>query len=264
MRRSSTPPTSANCSARIILCCRITSTFPSGITDERHRLSQAEPRFAGPSGQTRDGNADPKFGPTKALDYELEIGFFVSPGNGLGERVPIGEAGDHIFGICLLNDWSARDVQAWEYQPLGPFLAKSFSTSLSPWVVTMEALAPFRTTAFTRAAGRSGASAVSARRRRSGARRARCDARSVPAIGENARAGNRSRDLEPQQWPRSLLDHGADAYASCQQRLQSAGGRSAGERNCFGAGCPGRECKRARMSAGTDFARRKSDYVAVR
>ena len=106
-----------------------------------------------PNGQTRDGNADPKFGPTRALDYELEVGFFVGGGNQLGERIPIGEAEAHIFGICLLNDWSARDVQAWEYQPLGPFLAKSFATSLSPWVVTMEALAPFRTTGFKRAEG---------------------------------------------------------------------------------------------------------------
>jgi fumarylacetoacetase len=106
-----------------------------------------------PSGQTRDGNADPRFGPTKALDYELEMGFFVSRGNRLGESIPIREAEEHIFGICLLNDWSARDVQAWEYQPLGPFLAKSFATSLSPWVVTMDALAPFRTPAFARAEG---------------------------------------------------------------------------------------------------------------
>lgn len=106
-----------------------------------------------PSGQTRDGNADPKFGPTKALDYELEVGFFVSAGNPLGVSIPIAEADQHIFGVCLVNDWSARDIQAWEYQPLGPFLGKSFSTSMSPWVVTMEALAPFRAAAFTRAAG---------------------------------------------------------------------------------------------------------------
>jgi fumarylacetoacetase len=106
-----------------------------------------------PCGQTREGDAAPEFGPSKALDYELEVGFFVSSGNKLGESIPIGEAEEHIFGICLVNDWSARDVQAWEYQPLGPFLAKSFATSLSPWVVTMEALAPFRTTAFVRAEG---------------------------------------------------------------------------------------------------------------
>jgi fumarylacetoacetase len=106
-----------------------------------------------PCGQTRDGDAAPKFGPSKALDYELEVGFFVSGVNQLGERIPIAEAGEHIFGICLLNDWSARDIQAWEYQPLGPFLAKSFATSLSPWVVTMDALAPFRAPAFARAEG---------------------------------------------------------------------------------------------------------------
>jgi fumarylacetoacetase len=106
-----------------------------------------------PWGQTREGEADPQFAPTKALDYELELGFFVSIGNSLGETVPIAEAEEHIFGICLVNDWSARDIQAWEYQPLGPFLGKGFATSLSPWVVTMEALAPFRAAAFPRAEG---------------------------------------------------------------------------------------------------------------
>ncbi len=106
-----------------------------------------------PLGQTRDGEAAPQFGPSKALDYELEVGFFVSAGNELETRISIADAEDHIFGICLVNDWSARDMQAWEYQPLGPFLAKSFATSLSPWVVTMEALAPFRVPAFARPAG---------------------------------------------------------------------------------------------------------------
>src|SRR5271154_4930622 len=106
-----------------------------------------------PSGQTRDGEADPKFGPTRALDYELELGFFAGAGNSLGETIPIHEAEEHIFGVCLENDWSARDIQAWEYQPLGPFLGKSFATSISPWVVTMEALAPFRAAAFSRPEG---------------------------------------------------------------------------------------------------------------
>jgi fumarylacetoacetase len=110
-----------------------------------------------PSGQTRelvaDAKTNPKFGPTKSLDYELELGFFVSAGNRLGESIPIGNAEEHVFGVCLLNDWSARDIQAWEYQPLGPFLGKSFATSLSPWVVTMEALAPFRIAAFARPEG---------------------------------------------------------------------------------------------------------------
>ncbi len=106
-----------------------------------------------PCGQTCDGSTPPGYGPTRALDYELEVGFFVSVGNTLGEAIPINQAEEHIFGICLVNDWSARDIQSWEYQPLGPFLAKNFATSLSPWVVTVEALAPFRTTAFARGEG---------------------------------------------------------------------------------------------------------------
>ena len=78
------------------------------------------------------------------MDYELELGFFVGTGNTFGEPIPIDEAEDHLFGVCVLNDWSARDLQAWEYQPLGPFLAKNFATTISPWIVTTEALAPFR------------------------------------------------------------------------------------------------------------------------
>src|SRR5271157_2103711 len=106
-----------------------------------------------PCGQTRDGDTEPRFGPSQALDYDLEVALFVGNGNSLGDAIAIGEAEEHIFGVCLVNDWSARDIQAWEYQPLGPFLAKSFATSLSPWVVTMEALAPFRAPAFAREAG---------------------------------------------------------------------------------------------------------------
>jgi fumarylacetoacetase len=102
-----------------------------------------------PAGQTHEGH----FGPSRALDYELEVGVFVGPGNALGEPVPIDQARSHIFGLCLLNDWSARDIQAWESQPLGPFLAKSFATTLSPWVVPLEALEPFRAPAFARAEG---------------------------------------------------------------------------------------------------------------
>jgi fumarylacetoacetase len=120
---------------------RASSLVPSGTAVRR------------PCGQTRAGDATPSFGPSQALDYELEVGFFVSVGNALGETIAISAAEEHVFGVCLVNDWSARDVQAWEYQPLGPFLAKSFATSLSPWVVTMEALAPFRARAFARAEG---------------------------------------------------------------------------------------------------------------
>ena len=86
----------------------------------------------------------PLFGPSRQLDFELEMGCFVGPGNQLGEPVPVERAEERIFGLALVNDWSARDIQAWEYQPLGPFLAKSFCTSISPWVVTLEALEPFR------------------------------------------------------------------------------------------------------------------------
>jgi fumarylacetoacetase len=107
-----------------------------------------------PKGQNRsDQDAPPVFGPCKNLDYEMEVGFFVGCGNDLGESVSINDAEKHIFGLCLVNDWSARDIQAWEYQPLGPFLAKNFATTISPFIVTMEALAPFRTQAFTRPEG---------------------------------------------------------------------------------------------------------------
>jgi fumarylacetoacetase len=97
-----------------------------------------------PWGQSKIASSEPVFGPSKSLDYELEIGAFIGPGNPLGDCIPIADAEHHIFGLCLVNDWSARDMQSWEYQPLGPFLAKNFATTISPWVVTMEALAPYR------------------------------------------------------------------------------------------------------------------------
>jgi fumarylacetoacetase len=106
-----------------------------------------------PRGQTKPQEGEPVFRPTQSLDYELEVGFFVGPGNPLGSPIPIVEAEKDIFGLCLVNDWSARDIQSWEYQPLGPFLAKSFATSISPWIVPLEALAPYRVAAFTRPAG---------------------------------------------------------------------------------------------------------------
>ncbi|MEM1118212.1 MAG: fumarylacetoacetase, partial [Bacteroidota bacterium] len=97
-----------------------------------------------PSGQQKPGDGPPVFGPSTLLDIELELGFFVGPGNRLGEPISVEAAGRHIFGFVLVNDWSARDLQKWEYVPLGPFLGKSFATSVSPWVVPYEALAPFR------------------------------------------------------------------------------------------------------------------------
>lgn len=118
---------------------RASSIVPSGTAIRR------------PQGQIRpDPNAPPQFTATRQLDYELEVGFFVGPGNPHGQPIAITDADSHIFGLCLVNDWSARDVQSWEYQPLGPFLSKSFATTISPWVVTLDALAPFRTGAFSR------------------------------------------------------------------------------------------------------------------
>jgi len=107
-----------------------------------------------PRGQIKPPSADtPAFGPSRSMDYELEAGLFVGPGNLRGQPIPIADAEEHIFGLCLVNDWSARDIQSWEYQPLGPFLAKSFATTISPWVVTMEALAPYRVPATARPQG---------------------------------------------------------------------------------------------------------------
>ena len=99
-----------------------------------------------PIGQSRPVRAEeaPSFGPSKRLDFELEMGMFVGPGNAQGTRISIDQAEEHIFGLCILNDWSARDIQAWEVAPLGPFLAKSFATTISPWIVTREALEPYR------------------------------------------------------------------------------------------------------------------------
>ena len=106
-----------------------------------------------PSGQVRAATgADPVYGPSRRLDYELELGAIVGPGNAPGEPIPMAAAEDQLFGLVLLNDWSARDLQAWEYQPLGPFLAKNFATHISPWIVTMDALAPYRRP-FVRVAG---------------------------------------------------------------------------------------------------------------
>jgi fumarylacetoacetase len=107
-----------------------------------------EGRVKRPQGQTRSKDADqggaPHFGPSRRLDYELELGLWIGAANALGQPLTMDEAEDRLFGVTLLNDWSARDLQAWEYQPLGPFLAKSFVTTVSPWVVSFEALAPFR------------------------------------------------------------------------------------------------------------------------
>jgi fumarylacetoacetase len=118
---------------------------PIGYHGRASSIGISGQSFRRPLGQTMPpGATQPVLGPCKRLDIELELGIFIGPGNAQGEPVPMAEAEDHVFGICLFNDWSARDIQAWEYQPLGPFLSKSFASTISPWVVTLEALAPYR------------------------------------------------------------------------------------------------------------------------
>lgn len=121
---------------------RASSVRPSG-TAVRRPNGQRQPSVGGPV----------EFGPSLRLDHEFEFGIWIGTGNALGQSIPVSEAADHIFGFCLLNDWSARDIQAWEAQPLGPFLAKNFQTTISPWIVTPEALAPFRVPQTTRPEG---------------------------------------------------------------------------------------------------------------
>ena len=121
---------------------RASSIVPSGAEVRR------------PLGQTKAADAAaPSFGPSKMLDYECELGFYVGQGNRSGDPIDIDDAARHIFGFSLVNDWSARDIQAWEYQPLGPFLAKNFATTVSPWIITSEAIEPYRTRAASRPAG---------------------------------------------------------------------------------------------------------------
>ena len=117
--------------------------IPIGYHGRSSSIGVSGQSFPRPSGQ-RSGADGPTVGPSARLDYELELGIFIGTGNALGTAIPMADAENHIFGLCLLNDWSARDLQGWEYQPLGPFLAKNFATTISPWVVTLEALAPFR------------------------------------------------------------------------------------------------------------------------
>jgi fumarylacetoacetase len=125
---------------------------PIGYHGRASTIDVSGQSFPRPMGQVKGATDVPSFVACQRLDYELELGVFIAEPNETGERIPIDRAEDHLFGVVLLNDWSARDIQAWEYQPLGPFLSKSFATTISPWVVTMEALAPFRVP-FTRPDG---------------------------------------------------------------------------------------------------------------
>ncbi len=123
---------------------------PIGYHGRASSVAVSGQTFPRPVGQILPpGASEPVLAPSKRMDYELELGIFIGQGNALGSRVTIARAESHVFGVCLLNDWSARDLQAWEYQPLGPFLSKSFATTISPWIVTLEALAPYRS-AWTR------------------------------------------------------------------------------------------------------------------
>src|ERR1700751_1394837 len=143
MRRDPNNPLSPNYKyGPVAYHSRASSVRPSGVPIRR------------PSGQRKlpEENA-PSYGPCRKLDYELELAVWVGHGTGRGEPIPIGEAGDHLFGLGLFNDWSARDVQQWESQPLGPFLGKSFGSTVSPWIITAEALAPFRVAQPARPAG---------------------------------------------------------------------------------------------------------------
>ena len=123
---------------------------PIGYHGRSSSIKVSGHSFHRPVGQTKAPDAEqPSVGPCKRLDYELEMGIYIGHGNEMGQSVDIDQADQHVFGLCLFNDWSARDLQAWEYQPLGPFLAKNFASTVSPWIVSLEALAPYRT-AFTR------------------------------------------------------------------------------------------------------------------
>ncbi|WP_024589440.1 MULTISPECIES: fumarylacetoacetase [unclassified Pseudoalteromonas] len=119
---------------------------PIGYHGRSSSIDVSGQTFHRPKGQTKAPDAEvPSFGPCKRLDYELELGIYLGKGNALGDAIAIENAENHVFGFCVFNDWSARDLQAWEYQPLGPFLAKNFASTVSPWIVTTEALAPYRT-----------------------------------------------------------------------------------------------------------------------
>ena len=185
-----------------------------------------------PSGQRKPAaDPEPTFGPCRNLDFELELGIWICAENTLGEPLPIAQAPDHIAGYCLLNDWSARDIQAWEYQPLGPFLAKSFATSVSPWVVTPEALAPFRCAQPTRPAGDPHSVPLSLGRGRPGHRRPRHQTGSLHPHRRDARGRRRPPPPCHQQHQPSLLDPSPAPRPSRQQRLQPPTRRPAGQRH---------------------------------
>ena len=220
-----------------------------------------------PHGQSKDADAaTPSFGPTRRLDYELELGAFIGEGNVLGEPIAIDGAASHVFGLVLFNDWTARDVQAWEYQPLGPFLSKNFASTVSPWIVTLEALAPFRAP-FVRSAG---------------------DPAPLPYLDSAADRATGVFDITLEVWLQTaaMRDSGVpatrlmssnfrDSYwtlgavdrASHDHRLQPAAGRSPRHRDAIGAGPrPGRFDARTfeRRARSAAIAERRDAHVPAR
>ena len=175
-------------------------------TPVRRPHGQIKPAAGPAPASAAEGSPAPVFGPCKNLDYELELGAFIGPGNLLGARVPIAAAAAQLFGVVLLNDWSARDIQTWEYQPLGPFLAKNFATTISPWVVTMEALAPFRCPAYPR---KGDLSAVAL---------AKADPAPLPHLADPADQAHGGLDLTMEVW---LLTPKMRQFQQAPHRLSS-------------------------------------------
>ncbi len=209
---------------------------PIGYHGRASSIVISETEFRRPHGQTRDDSAElPSFEPTKRLDYEMEVGLFIGRGNDLGTPISIDEAEAHIFGLCLVNDWSARDIQAWEYQPLGPFLAKNFATTISPWIVTPDALEPFRVPVFERAEG---------------------DPAPLPHLAQTAEGGFDItvevwlRSETPRQFPRHVLDGRPARRPPRLERLQPPSRRSPGQRHSVRPGA-----RVTRLSPRTGLAR---------
>ena len=184
-----------------------------------------------PSGQIA-GQEAPVFSRSARLDYEAEIGAFLGPGNPMGQPIPIAEAEDHLFGVCLLNDWSARDIQAWEYQPLGPFLAKNFATSISPWIVTREALEPFRCPVAPRPEG----DPEPLPHLRASGGPYRHYFAGVVAIPTDAGHTTGTLTDKPERLSPALLDSGPDDRASHLERLPDSTRRPDRQRYCIRTG----------------------------
>jgi fumarylacetoacetase len=170
---------------------------PIGYHGRASSIVPSGQAFRRPRGQTMPAGAtQPIVGPCQRLDYELELGIVMGRSNALGEPVDMAQAESHVFGVALFNDWSARDMQGWEYQPLGPFLAKNFASTLSPWVVTMEALAPFRAP-FVRAAG---------------------EPQPLPYLDSSANRSAGALDIELEVWLQTAAMRGADHAGDCLSR----------------------------------------------